>query len=150
MLLGGMTAFPIGKSLKFAGIGVVIGAVSLGGLLAHHHYKNLTAHVTAINQANSVLSNENNSLKTAIGTQHENIHRLNSDIAERDSRLIALEASQKLLENEIKQQQKESDRAIEQFKTLLANAQCADQRMPDGIIRLQHQRTAEFNRRYGG
>ncbi|PHM39208.1 hypothetical protein Xmau_03115 [Xenorhabdus mauleonii] len=49
-----------------------------------------------------------------------------SDIAERDNRLIALEASQKRLENEIKQQQKESYRAIEQFKTLLAHAQCGN------------------------
>ncbi|PHM72393.1 hypothetical protein [Xenorhabdus sp. KJ12.1] len=75
---------------------------------------------------------------------------MHHDVAERDNRLIVLAESQNKLEKEIKQQREESDSAIGQFKDMLAHAQCANQRMPDDIIRLQHQRTAEFNRSYGG
>ncbi|MDC9615481.1 hypothetical protein PSI19_16715 [Xenorhabdus khoisanae] len=150
MLLGGMSPFSTVKSLKFGCIGMILGALCLGGYLAYSKYESLTKSVTALNKANSVLSHDNNSLKTVIGSQNENIRLLNGDIAARDNRLIELEESQKNLEKEIKQQQEESNSAIRQFKTMLAHAQCANQRMPDDIIRLQHQRTADFNRRYGG
>ncbi|MDE1478353.1 hypothetical protein KKJ01_08920 [Xenorhabdus bovienii] len=150
MLLGGMTSFPIGKSLKFVSVGVAITILCFGGYLVQSKYESLTKSVTALNESNSALSSENKSLKTVIGSQNENIRLFNDDIAERDNRLIELEESQKNLEKEIKQQREESDSAIGQFKTMLANSQCANQRMPDDIIRLQHQRTTEFNRRYSG
>ncbi|WP_426575451.1 hypothetical protein ACP179_00895 (plasmid) [Xenorhabdus stockiae] len=150
MLLGGMIPLPIGNAFKFVAIGAVLSVICLGVNFVHHQYKNLTGRVTALNTANSALSGENTQLKTAVSVQGENIRLLQHDIAERDSRLIALIESQNKLEKEIKQQHEESDRAIGQFKEMLAHAPCADQRMPDDVMRLQHQRTAEFNRRYGG
>ncbi|MCC8379065.1 hypothetical protein [Xenorhabdus sp. PB30.3] len=150
MLLGGLIPLPIGNAFKFVAIGAVMGVICLGVNFVHHQYKSLTERVTALNTANSALSGENTQLKTAISVQDENIRLLQHDIAERDSRLIALVESQHKLEKETKQQQEESDNAIRQFKEMLAHARCANQRMPDDIIRLQHQRTAEFNRRYGG
>ncbi|PHM51577.1 hypothetical protein [Xenorhabdus hominickii] len=150
MLLGGMASFPIGKSFKFVAIGAVLGVICFGAIFVHNQYKNLTERVTALNTVNSALSGENTNLKTAVNVQRENIRLLHHDIAERDNRLIELAESQNKLEKEIKQQREESDNAIGQFKDLLAHAQCAHQRMPDDIIRLQHQRTDEFNRRYGG
>ncbi|MDC9590747.1 hypothetical protein PSI23_16000 [Xenorhabdus sp. XENO-10] len=150
MLLGGMTSFPIGKSLKFVGVGVVLTVFCFGGYLVHGEYKSLTNDVTELNKAKSALTNENKNLKVTISTQDENIRLLNGDIAARDSRLNELEETQKNLENKFKKQREESYDAIEQFKKRLANSQCANQRMPDDIIRLQRQRTAEFNKLYGG
>ncbi|OKP01551.1 DUF2570 domain-containing protein [Xenorhabdus eapokensis] len=150
MLLGGMIPLPISKSLKLVAIGSVLGVICFGVKFAHNQYKNFTGHVTALNTANSVLFSENTNLKTAIRVQSENIRLLHHDIAERDNRLMELVESQKHLEQEIQQQREESESATGQFKDMLDNIQCANQRMPDDIIRLQHQRTAEFNQRYGG
>uniref|UniRef100_UPI00056E0F91 hypothetical protein n=1 Tax=Xenorhabdus szentirmaii TaxID=290112 RepID=UPI00056E0F91 len=87
MLLGGITSFPIGKSLKLAGVGFVLAVISMGGYLAYNQYKNLTKHIVELSQDKAELSGENHTLKTIISTQDNNIRFLKDRITARNNRL---------------------------------------------------------------
>lgn len=147
-LLGGMTSFPIGKVLKIGSVGLVLGILCVSGYIAYSRYNSLVESVSGLNKTNGELKTENGTLKMAITSKDANIKLLNDDISNRDSRLIEQEKSQKTLDLKIRKQQEESSHALEQIKQMLDGSQCANERMPDDVIRLQQQRTADFNKAY--
>lgn len=149
-LLGGMASFPIGKVLKIGSIGLVLGVVCASGYVAYSRYNELVESVSDLNKTNGELKSENGTLKMVITSKDANIKLLNDDISNRDDRIIEQEESQKALDLKIRQQQGESSDAVEQIKKMLEGSQCANQRMPDDVIRLQQQRTAAFNKAFGG
>lgn len=147
-LLGGMASFPIGKVLKIGSVGLVLGVLCVSGYVAYSRYNGLVESVSGLSKTNGELKVENGTLKMAITSKDANIKLLNDDISDRDSRIIEQEKSQKTLDLKIRQQQGESNDAVKQIKKMLEGSQCANQRMPDDVIRLQQQRTAAFNKAY--
>ncbi|MEB7891877.1 hypothetical protein NGK36_21700 [Hafnia alvei] len=149
-LLGGMTSFPVAKALKIGSVGLVLGVLCVGGYVAYSRYNGLVESVSGLNKTNVELKTENGTLKMAITSKDANIKLLNDDISDRDSRIIEQEKSQKTLDLKIRKQQEESSHAVEQIKKILEGSQCANERMPDDVIRLQQQRTSDFNKAFGG
>ena len=149
-LLGGMASFPVAKVLKIGSVGLVLGVLCVGGYVAYSRYNGLVESVSGLNKTNVELKTENGTLKMAITSKDANIKLLNDDISDRDSRIIEQEKSQKTLDLKIRKQQEESSHAVEQIKQILEGSQCANERMPDDVIRLQQQRTSDFNKAFGG
>ncbi|EKN4689577.1 hypothetical protein ABF236_003446 [Yersinia ruckeri] len=149
-LLGSMASFPIGKVLKIGSVSAVVAVLFVGGYVAHSKYNELLESISALGKTNKQLALDNAALEQSVTLKDGNISLLQADIDKRDNRLKAQEETQKVLDTKITQQQEESRNAVEQIKQMLASSQCANERMPDDVIRLQRQRTANFNKAYGG
>ncbi|MGL5103048.1 MAG: hypothetical protein ACRC6N_11065 [Plesiomonas sp.] len=138
------------SALKAIGVGMLIGSVTLSGYFAYRHYTHLINSRTSLQIANKALVLDASKLEQSIKTQSNSIDALKRTIASRDETFTLLQGEISQLEQERKKQEDETKNAIKKYENILATSLCANERMPDDIIRLQRTRTKEFNARFHG